>query len=58
MMYCSVFLLAIADQHVKTISVGEGCDQSCDKGMSGHCSESVSFIADVFNLLQPDDCRN
>lgn len=55
---CTIWMsLGIADQHVKSISVGEGCDQSSDKWVSGHGGESIPFIAYVFHLFQSDDCR-
>lgn len=55
---CSIRMsLGIADQHVKSISVGESCDQSSDEWVSGHGREGISFIAYMFHLLQSNDCR-
>lgn len=55
---CTIrLLLGIADQHVKTLSIGEGCDQGCNEWMPSNCGERIPFIANVFDLLQPDDCR-
>ena len=44
-------------QHIEILIIGERCDQSCDERMAGDIRECLPLIADMFDLLQLDDCR-
>lgn len=48
----------MADQHIKTITVGESRHQCCDEWMASNSCECSPFISNMLHLLQPNDCRS